>query len=89
MFEDYDSILIECEEDVEINETTLVCVSPYDSKNDNWLGGFNEIMPLIEAIKLKKTIVLNNKVLAEFIKLHRLYSRNKLSKSNMMNSIKV
>ena len=80
MFKDCDTIIIECEYGIEVNENTLVCVSPYDSKNEKWICGLNEIMPLSYALKLKKNIGTNNKILGEFIRLYNLYIRDKLIK---------
>lgn len=62
-----DAIIIECEED-DINPHTLVSVSPFNTKTNEWLKFEKENMTLQEALKINKKQIVHSNKLIEYLK---------------------
>lgn len=63
---EHDSIMIECKEK-NINLSSLVCISPYDSKSKEWLIGLNMITTMKSALLMKQKKVAKDKNVQDFL----------------------
>ena len=73
----HDAILVECKDGI-VNENSIVCISPFDLKTNEWLLGLNEITTMKEVLRMNVKKVSKDKNVEEFFERH--YKKHKVNK---------
>lgn len=59
-FKEYDAYMVESKDEV-VTEESLVCISPYNTKTNEWLGGMMELTTMKDLLSRNKKKVTKDK----------------------------